>query len=189
MDIGVGANCIYPLIGHQEYGWGFVGSDISKEAIANGKQILSNNPCLQKHIDLRLQTSSTNIFKGIIQKEERFDLTLCNPPFHASLAEAQKGTLRKLRNLNKQQVKQATLNFGGKHNELWCEGGELRFIQNMIRESQEFAHSVRWFTSLVSKQSNLKPIYKSLNKVQASKVKTIDMGQGNKISRIVAWSF
>lgn len=189
LDIGVGANCIYPLIGHQEYGWEFVGSEIAPEAIANGQRILTNNPSLQEHIELRLQSNSTNIFKGIIQKGERFDITVCNPPFHASLAEAQKGTLRKVRNLKKKKVSQATLNFGGKHNELWCEGGELAFTQKMIQESQEFADAVRWFTILVSKQSNLKPICQTLKKIAVAKVKTIDMGQGNKISRIVAWSF
>jgi 23S rRNA (adenine1618-N6)-methyltransferase len=189
LDIGVGANCIYPLIGHQEYGWEFVGSEIASEAISNGQRILTNNPSLQEHIDLRLQTNPSTVFKGIIKKGECFDLTMCNPPFHASLTEAQKGTLRKLSNLNKKKVSQATLNFGGTHNELWCEGGELAFIQKMIQESQEFADSIRWFTTLVSKQSNLKPIYQVLKKTGAAKVKTIEMGQGNKISRIVAWSF
>ena len=28
LDIGVGANCIYPLIGNKEYGWSFIGCDI-----------------------------------------------------------------------------------------------------------------------------------------------------------------
>lgn len=189
LDIGVGANCIYPIIGHQEYGWDFVGTDIAPQSIANGKEIIVNNPALQGHIDLRLQTNPKNIFKGIIQKGECFDLSMCNPPFHASLAEAQKGTLRKLNNLNKRKTNKATLNFGGKQSELWCEGGELAFIQNMIYESQEFAKNIKWFSTLVSKQSNLKPIYKTLHKLNITKVKTIAMGQGNKVSRIVAWQF
>ena len=28
LDIGVGANCIYPILGTQEYGWSFIGADI-----------------------------------------------------------------------------------------------------------------------------------------------------------------
>lgn len=189
LDIGVGANCIYPIIGHQEYGWDFVGSDIDPKSIANGQQIINNNPSLEGHIDLRLQRKPNSIFKGVFQKGERFDLTLCNPPFHASLAEAQKGTLRKLSNLKKKKVYNTTLNFGGKHNELWCKGGELDFIQNMIQQSQEFSNSVSWFTTLVSKQSNLKLLYQALKKTGAAKVKTIEMGQGNKVSRILAWRF
>ena len=46
-----------------------------------------------------------------------------------------------------------------------------------------------WFTTLVSKQSNLKNAYKTLEKYRALEVKTIPMGQGNKTSRIVAWTF
>lgn len=189
LDIGVGANCIYPIIGHQEYAWDFVGTDIAPESITNGKRILANNPSLQDHIELRLQANPSNIFKGIVQKGESFDLTMCNPPFHSSLVEAQKGTLRKIGNLNKKKVRYADLNFGGKQQELWCKGGELAFIQNMIRESNSFAKSIKWFSSLVSKQSNLKPIYQTLKKFAVTEVKTVPMRQGNKVSRFVAWRF
>ena len=40
LDIGVGANCIYPLIGHHEYGWSFVGSDIDHIAVNSAKNIV-----------------------------------------------------------------------------------------------------------------------------------------------------
>ena len=33
LDIGVGANCIYPLLGAREYGWRFVGSDIDPVSV------------------------------------------------------------------------------------------------------------------------------------------------------------
>jgi 23S rRNA (adenine1618-N6)-methyltransferase len=75
------------------------------------------------------------------------------------------------------------------HNELWCEGGELRFIKNMIKESKQFEKNVLWFTTLVSKHGNLKNIYLALRKMEAFDVKTIPMGQGNKSSRIVAWTY
>ena len=31
LDIGTGANCIYPLLGNAEYNWSFVGTDIDKK--------------------------------------------------------------------------------------------------------------------------------------------------------------
>ncbi len=43
IDIGVGANCIYPLIGHREYGWNFIGTDIEPLAIAIAKAIVAQN--------------------------------------------------------------------------------------------------------------------------------------------------
>ncbi len=59
----------------------------------------------------------------------------------------------------------------------------------MIRESEKFSKNCYWFSTLVSKQSNLKGIYKSLEKYEAIRIKTIPMGTGNKSSRIVAWTF
>ena len=145
LDIGVGANCIYPIIGNKEYGWSFVGSDIDPAAIQSADKIVQENVSLNGKVELRLQGHATDIFRGIIQKDERFDLTICNPPFHASLQEAQSGTLRKLNNLNTKRITKPTLNFGGKNTELWCEGGEEKFVQKMITESKQFHRPVFGF--------------------------------------------
>lgn len=185
LDIGVGANCVYPLIGHQVYGWNFVGSDIDSKALANAQKIVEQNN-LQNVIELRLQTSK-NIFKGIIKENEKFDFTLCNPPFHSSAEEAQMGTTRKWKNLGKSPQK--GLNFGGQSNELWTEGGEVSFIKQMILESSEIPQHSIWFTSLVSKEESLTPLYKTLKSFKNVSVKTIEMSQGQKKSRILAWSF
>jgi 23S rRNA (adenine1618-N6)-methyltransferase len=189
LDIGIGANCVYPIIGHNEYGWSFVGSDIDPISINSARNIIDQNPSLKDKVELRLQQNPRDIFYGIIQKDEFFDLTICNPPFHSSIAEAQSGTLRKLNNLSHKKTSKPTLNFGGQNNELWCDGGEAQFVREMILQSKQFANSSYWFSTLISKESNLKDMYRLLNKVEAVEIKTIAMGQGNKISRIVAWTF
>jgi len=187
LDIGTGANVIYPIIGHQEYHWTFVGSEIDKPAIATAKTIIDKNG-LSETISIRLQDNKRNILKGIILPDEKFDCVICNPPFHNSKEEATKGTQRKLKNLGKAIEAKPTLNFGGQNNELWCEGGELAFITNMIYESVHFKTQCKWFTSLVSKKENLKPLFTVLKKVKAE-VEIIEMQQGNKTSRILAWRF
>jgi 23S rRNA (adenine1618-N6)-methyltransferase len=189
LDIGVGANCIYPIIGYKEYGWSFVGSDIDKQAINSANQIITRNPDLKDHIEIRLQANPNSIFDGIINRDDKFQFTLCNPPFHSSAGDARKGTLRKLSNLKGTKTRKAKLNFGGQNNELWCEGGEKVFVRKMIEESLQFAGSCVWFTTLVSKETNLPGIYKTLKKVKAKQIKTLNMNHGNKKSRIVAWSF
>jgi len=189
LDIGVGANCVYPIIGSVSYGWKFTGADIDPNAIASAKAIIEANPLLKDKIDLRLQSNPKDIFRGIIQDGDFFDLTICNPPFHASVAEAQAGTMRKLRNLKQGKSAKPVLNFGGQHNELWCDGGEERFVRDMIFQSRQFAASCLWFSTLISKESNLTSVYRTLKKTGAVAVKTIPMGQGNKSSRIVAWTF
>jgi 23S rRNA (adenine1618-N6)-methyltransferase len=59
----------------------------------------------------------------------------------------------------------------------------------MIYESVKYPFQCYWFTTLVSKKDHLKSIYKTLSKVDAAVVKTIEMSQGQKISRLVAWTF
>ncbi|MGS0748751.1 RlmF-related methyltransferase [Halpernia sp. GG3] len=122
-------------------------------------------------------------------KKEKIDFTLCNPPFHSSEKEAQKNSRRKVQNLSGKKVETAELNFAGISNELIYEGGEHTFIHNMIAESKTFGKNCYWFSTLVSKESNLKGIYRALSQVENTQVKTIPMGTGNKSSRIVAWSF
>lgn len=189
LDIGIGANCIYPIIGTNEYCWQFVGSEIDGQAIKWANKIVQSNASLKELVELRMQSSKRNIFKGVINEGELFDMTLCNPPFHSSKEEATKGTIRKVQNLKNEITTKPTLNFGGVNNELWCEGGEIAFITNMIYESVHFKTQSLWFSTLVSKKENLKSIYKLLKKVGAVDVKTIDLSQGNKTSRLVFWTF
>ena len=189
LDIGIGSNCIYPIIGNSAYGWSFVGTDIDENALQNCKIIIGNNPKLIDAISLQSQIESRFIFKNIILPEDKFAFTICNPPFHNSAEEAAKSALRKLNTLNDTKTAKAVLNFGGQNAELWCNGGEIGFITQMIYESAKYPMQCFWFTTLVSKKDNLKSIYKILNKVGAVAIKTIDMTQGHKISRIVAWTF
>jgi 23S rRNA (adenine1618-N6)-methyltransferase len=79
LDIGVGANCIYPLIGHYEYGWTFVGSEIDQLASRAATNIIDANG-LSKFISIRKQRSADQIFTDIIHTEEKFSLSICNPP-------------------------------------------------------------------------------------------------------------
>ena len=191
LDIGVGANCIYPLIGHREYGWRVVGSDTDAVALSAAQQIVDANAGLAATIELRLQASSQKIFEGILTPDDRFDFVLCNPPFHASARAAEAGTARKWKNLGKAGDPESIpkLNFGGQAAELWCEGGEVGFVGRMVAESAQRRSQVSWFSALVSREENLPEIYSALKAVGARRVETIAMAQGQRKSRIVAWHF
>ncbi len=189
LDIGTGASCIYPIIGVTEYGWNFIGSDIAAGSIASAEHIIRSNPSLLGKVECRVQKDPKAIFHGILNNHEKTDITMCNPPFHASLEDAQRGTRRKIKNLSGKSSNTPALNFSGISRELIYEGGEHQFIQKMIWESRAFPKSCLWFTTLVSKGSNLKGILSSLEKNGAQQIRTITMGTGNKVSRIVAWTF
>ncbi|MFK7804432.1 MAG: 23S rRNA (adenine(1618)-N(6))-methyltransferase RlmF [Anaerolineae bacterium] len=193
LDIGTGANGIYPLLACKIYGWKCVGSDINAQSLQNVTSIIEKNPKLKDCFTLRQQYDKNRMFAGIIQPGEFFDVSVCNPPFHASRKEALKSNQRKLNNLARNRGESAapssTLNFGGLEDELWCKGGERLFLKKLMKESQLFSDQCRWFTSLVSKAEHIKPAKKLLRKLDTTEIREIELVQGNKVTRILAWSF
>ena len=184
LDIGTGASLVYPLTGQSEYGWHFTGVDIDADALKSAREICQSN---KLDITLRQQNIAENIFRGVIEPHDMFHITMCNPPFHASIEQANKGTMRKWRNLGKGHSNK--LNFGGQNAELWYPGGEIKFIANMVKQSMEYADQCLWFTSLVSKKDNLQPLYRILRKAKVADFKVVDMAQGQKTSRFIAWTY
>ena len=188
LDIGTGASLVYPLIGSSIYHWNFVATDIEPKSIEIAQKIINENVHLSSKIELRHQPNQKKILSGIITKNDYFDAVMCNPPFFKSKKEAEAQTLRKLKGLDKRKTPKLINNFSGESNELWCNGGELSFVLNYIKESTLFKTQVGWFTSLISNEDNLKPLQIELKK-SAKEIKVIDMAQGNKKSRILAWKF
>ncbi|MCF6433789.1 23S rRNA (adenine(1618)-N(6))-methyltransferase RlmF [Leisingera sp. MMG026] len=184
LDIGTGASLVYPLTGQSEYGWQFTGVDIDAGAIRSARHICKFNKLA---ITLRRQSKPENIFRGVIQPNDVFHVTMCNPPFHGSIEKAKKGTQRKWANLGK--GRSAKLNFGGQNAELWCPGGEIKFLARMVEQSMEFADQCLWFTSLVSKKDNLQPLSRIIGKTRVADCKVVEMAQGQKTSRFIAWTY
>lgn len=205
LDVGVGANCIYPIVAAVDYGWQVKASDIDSVSVECANEISASNSVLSGKIECHVQPDSRHFFKNIIKPGEHYDITTCNPPFHKSLEEAQQGTDRKLANLNANRKKRGNgetplatkagssksnaLNFGGQKAELWCPGGEAAFIKNMAFESRDYANQVLWFSTLISKKENVRWMRKNLEKAGALEARVVEMQQGQKISRFIAWTF
>lgn len=190
LDVGTGANGIYPLLGVKEYDWSFVATDIDAVAVENVRSLVKANAALDDRVEVRLQTRRECIFEGVVQPGETFALSLCNPPFHASAEDARAGTKRKLKNLGRGKLPiTPVLNFGGQANELWCDGGEVGFVGRMIAESARRPELCDWFTSLVARSENLPALERLLSKAQPADVRIIATAAGQKQSRILAWSF
>lgn len=194
LDIGTGASAIYPVLAARAFGWRAVGTDISPASIDWARRLVAANPVLTGKIELRHQPDPCAIFSDVTAPGERFALSVCNPPFHDSPGSAANGTLRKLRNLGavagKRRVDgRPVLNFGGRANELWCEGGELGFVRRMIAESAARPTLCAWFTTLVSKSGHLPLLDDSLRRAGVAEVRVLAMRHGQKFSRILAWRF
>lgn len=187
LDIGCGANLIYPLLAVRAMGWRVIASDIDQHALQHAKQLIAQHQ-LQQRIELRQQPNPQNIFAGLLQPSDYVDVTLCNPPFHRSADEAAAGSARKRHNLGLAPTATA-LNFAGQANELWCEGGEAEFIKRMIEQSQAVGQQVFWFSCLVAKQQHLAALQQQLQRMAVTQMQVVSMAQGNKQSRFLCWTF
>lgn len=104
LDIGTGANLIYPIVGSQSYGWKFVGSEIDAVAVKAAQRTIDNNAVLSGMVELRLQRDAESIFDGLIEEGEFYHLSMCNPPFYASAAEARMANEKKVGNLARHRI-------------------------------------------------------------------------------------
>lgn len=186
LDLGCGANCIYPILACRNFGWRAVGSDIDNTALKVAGAIVKANANLKGLIELRLQPKASELLFGIIQPGEYYDISVCNPPFYASAAEAAAANQQKWQKLGKADQGR---NFAGTANELWCEGGELAFIKKLIADSSLFASQVGWFSSLVSQQKHLPALVAQLRRLAVAEVRQIKMQHSQKTSTILAWRF
>lgn len=189
LDIGTGANGIYCILGLQHFNWTMVGAECDANSVEIAKANMQHTKSLKNKIEIRHQENKSFLFKNIIKKDEQFDFTVCNPPFHTSQEEAFRGSQRKINNLGREFDKnEIALNFEGQANELWCNGGEALFIKRLIKESVLYKTQVTVFSTLVSKSASLSPIKKQLTKAKAN-FEVLAMDLGNKKSRIVLWWF
>ncbi|GJM23304.1 MAG: ribosomal RNA large subunit methyltransferase F [Planctomycetota bacterium] len=199
LDVGTGASCIYPLIGTREYGWSFVGSEVDPASARWAKALVAAHSEVADDIEIRRQPSPLHCFEGVVEQGERFDLSMCNPPFYASAQEAARGNRRKRRNLSGKRAGKERAdarrptgdvrNFGGKAGELWCAGGEAGFVQRMISESAARPELCRWFTTLVARGATLPKLRRAASEAGASEVRVLELSHGAKQSRILAWQF
>lgn len=186
LDIGTGANLIYPILATRHFNWKCTASEVNLDSLGVAQEIIDKNESL-KNIDLRHQQFKTHILEHIIQPTDVFDVVVCNPPFFKNRTEAELSNRRKFKNLELNE--ENTKNFGGLSNELWYKGGEAAFVQKMAEESLQFKDQVQWFTAIVSQKENLKNIKRAINKTKPTEVRIVEMEQGNKQSRFIAWTF
>ncbi|OBX23157.1 23S rRNA (adenine1618-N6)-methyltransferase [Gelidibacter algens] len=187
LDVGTGASCIYPLLGHAIYNWNFVGTDIDEKSLQIAQKIIDKNN-LGNAITVRFQNDYQHILKGILKPSDKFTAAVCNPPFFKSQTDALEATKTKLKGLGRQSDN-VVRNFSGTPTELCYAGGEKAFLHNYLYESSHYKKQCFWFTSLVSNVSHVKSMDASLKKLGATDFQVLDMIQGNKVSRVVAWTF
>ncbi|WPT17837.1 RNA N6-adenosine-methyltransferase mettl16 [Picochlorum sp. SENEW3] len=189
LDIGCGANLIYPLLGASYVGWRCIGCDVNADALRVAARNREANPDLAPLIHLRLVSmqpcqqqpddGETKNPKGIISScirdgDGELDACMCNPPFFSREEEAGKNP------------KTA---FGGVSMEMVYPGGEEAFIKNMIWDSAKHTTACTWFSSMVGKKSTMKMARKMIHDLGRTVVRTTEFVQGKTSRWALAWSF
>lgn len=174
IDIGCGANCIYPLLGNKIYKWKYVCSEVNSMSIEIANRIINKNN-LTEEINIIHQTNSKYIYKNILSSTSHIYFSMCNPPYFSF-----------------EEKKHDNPNTSCEYTsqEVYCEGGEYKFIKKMIKESKIFQNNVIWFTTLVGKKSNLNLLLEYLAKIKEIKrIKDITFYQGKLARWGLAWSY
>ena len=178
IDIGTGANIIYPILGNSIFNWKFICSEINDESYNNAKLILEKNN-LENEINLIKQKNKNNIFLNILNQENKYIFSLCNPPYYDYETEIKLDEKKRDNEFN--------------FDEVYYKKGEFGFFQRYFIESTCYKKNVYLFTILIGKKANMENINDIMNtndnkniikKFNIQKIQT-----GNNLRYIIYWSF
>ncbi|ORX56176.1 hypothetical protein DM01DRAFT_1334670 [Hesseltinella vesiculosa] len=179
IDIGVGASCIYPLLGcRSNPNWHFLGTEIDEESLHCAQANVMANQ-LDNRITLVLNNDSFRIF--VLPVNTTYDFCMCNPPFYASMKELEEG----LRNKELEPSAVCT----GSNSELITDGGEFAFIKRMILESVRYRDRIHWYTSMMGLKRTIRPITQVLKEHKINNYVVTEFCQGRTKRWGIAWSF
>lgn len=196
LDIGVGSSCIYPLLGCSVYpNWSFVGVDVDTDAVNLARRQVELNS--SKLDSTRIKIVQKSGQESFFNHNDRFDFTMCNPPFYDSLQEIE--DLKALKKDLPLSMLQA------REHELTTMGGEVEFVSRMMEESfrnheipasdasQGTGMNDCWFTSMLGKKSSLFTLVQKLRDLQITNyaVHEIVTSSSNKTTRrwLLGWCF
>lgn len=186
LDVGCGANLVYPLLGAAYFGWSFVGCDISSDALRLAVGNRDANTSIAPLIMLRkVEKQScqgahdTGGGRGIIgscvlPEDGVFDACMCNPPFFSDVNE---------------MGQNPQTDYGGTLMEMIYPGGEEKFVTEMIQDSLGHKASVAWFSTMVGKKRTFKVAKKLLYSLGNNVIRTSELVQGVTHRWVISWSF
>ena len=218
LDIGTGANLIYPLLGAAIVGWTFVGVDITDTAIAWATRNRDNNPHLGDKIVLRQVTPGPFVSHASWRTDWPKDKNHHHHHHHhhhhrekvvgiSTDNHTEKGgilTTGAVRageryafcmcnppffETEDQCCANPRTNFQGTPAEMVCPGGEGSFVRRLVYDSLHLQHQIHWFSTLVGKKATLRSIRTELHRQGVPVVRTAELAQGKTSRWVLAWSF
>lgn len=159
IDVGVGASCIYPLLGcTARPNWKFIGTDIDDKSFNHAVYNATNND-LDRSIRL-VKTLPNEPFWDLEKlKIEKADFTMCNPPFYDSKEDM-------MSTFEKDSAPHAVCT--GAEVEMVTRGGEAAYVSSMVEESKSLSTKIQWYTSQLGKVASLPIVVKKLKELGCS---------------------
>ncbi|CBQ68542.1 conserved hypothetical protein [Sporisorium reilianum SRZ2] len=186
LDVGTGASAIYPILGAACFAaWRFVATDVDGASLAYAREHVVGRARdeVKQRIEL-VPVAEEDAF--VPEREEAYDFTMCNPPFYSSQHE--------IDDLARIKRQPANAVCHGTPSEMITSGGEVSFVQRMIRESLTPAPKVRWWTcmlgrlsSVVTLSAELKQLAKA-GKVGGWGVHELATGGGRTKRWVILWT-
>ncbi|KAG0174565.1 hypothetical protein DFQ30_003777 [Apophysomyces sp. BC1015] len=169
IDIGVGASCIYPLLGcATRSNWKFMGTgqDIDERSIQYARKNVMRN-----HLEDRIK----------IKHNDNPERILLLDGDESSREEIDEGLQ------NKELEPSAVCT--GTDNEMITTGGEYGFIKRMINESLTYKTRIKWYTSMMGQKKTIKPLVDLLKSMDITNYVVTEFCQGRTKRWGIAWSF
>ncbi|KAJ3367595.1 hypothetical protein GGF31_007408 [Allomyces arbusculus] len=180
LDIGTGFTCIYPLLGCRlRSNWRFIATEIDAVAVACATANVARNH-LADRIRVIHTTPTASFYASIAGPGTVITAVMCNPPFYSSAEH------RKAASDAKRKLHPAT---PGTTSEMVTEGGEVTFVQRMMRESVDAAHNVVVFSAMVGFKSSIAALRETANELAIPCFFVRSLHQGRTVRWVVAWSF
>ncbi|GKU04090.1 23s rrna (-n6)-methyltransferase [Fusarium langsethiae] len=180
-DIGTGASCIYPLLGCTERNWNFIATDIDPKSLEYArKNVTINN--LDQRINVVERKPSDSLIPLDDLNVHSIAFTMSNPPFYKSEQEL-------IESAKKKEYPPFTACTGAKV-EMVTDGGEVAFVERMLKESLVLRDRVQWYTSMFGFHTSLIAFVRKLKENEIENYAVTEFVQGSKTRRwAVAWSF
>lgn len=198
LDIGTGASCIYPLLGCAQRPWSFIATGKLQYTL-QGFLLTNRYPDIDaKSLEFATKNVQLNDLHSRIRLVERkpqdplipldelsidnFDFCMTNPPFYKSEEEMVESAAQKSR-------PPFTACTGSK-TEMVTDGGEVGFVERILRESLALRERVQWYTAMFGFLSSLTSFIEKLREHNIDNFAVTEFVQGNKTRRwALGWSF
>lgn len=181
IDIGTGASAIYALLASRTLpNVRMVATDIDDHSLSYARRNIDQNS-LADRVALRKSNPATILFpEEIFANSQRFDFSMCNPPFYASAEEVAESLAAK-------EYDPHAVCTGGS-TEMVTEGGEAAFVGRMVAESISLGDRVGWFSSLLGKLSSVIKLVELLQQHHIDNYAIKDVVHGKTKRWLLAWS-